>query len=290
MAIVLGVLASITYGCADFLGGLYTRRASVLTVVFVSQLMGTILLAVALPFFLDAGFSSSSVAWGAAAGVGGASGVTLLFRGLATARMSVVAPITGTIAAALPVVVGLALGERPSGLALAGVGLALAAVALVSAGDPSPIGQEAGSEGARAATARRRTGIPEALGAGISFGLFFVLLDQAPDDSGLWPLVGARASSLGVIAIAALATGAAFKPPPGTFAGISTSGVFDVAANLFYLLAARRGLLALVAVLTSMYPGTTVVLARIVLKERLARVQLVGLAFAAGGIIAMAAG
>ena len=285
MAIVLGVLASITYGCADFLGGLYTRRVPVLTVVLVSQLMGTILLGVTLPFFLGRGFSSAGTFWGAAAGVAGATGVTLLFRGLATARMSIVAPVTGTIAAALPVVAGLVMGERPSPTALAGVGLALAAVVLVSSGADASSGDEFAREGSP-----RRSGIPEALGAGTSFGLFFVLLDQAPDGSGLWPLVGARVSSLALVAIAALLTRSALKPPPGTFTGISAAGIFDVAANLFYLLATRRGLLAVVAVLTSMYPGTTVVLARVVLEERLARGQLVGLACAAAGIVAMALG
>ena len=277
MAIVLGVLASITYGCADFLGGLYTRRVPVLTVVLVSQVMGTILLAVALPFFLDDEFSGTSVAWGAAAGVTGATGVTLLFRGLAGGRMSVVAPITGTVAAALPVIVGLVSGERPSPLALAGVGLALAAVVLVSSAK-----DEDASVG--------RTGVPEALGAGTSFGLFFVLLDRAGDASGLWPLVGARASSIAIIGIAALVVRSPLKPPSGTLLGISVAGAFDVAANLFYLLATRRGLLTLVAVLTSMYPGTTVILARVVLKERLRRIQLAGLVFAGAGIVAMAAG
>lgn len=285
MAIILGLLASIAYGCADFLGGLYTRRANVLTVVLVSQTMGTVLLLVALPWFGEDELTRSSVGWGAAAGVAGATGITLLYRGLAGGRMSVVAPITGTIAAALPVVFGLVSGERPSTVALAGVGLALAAVALVSSGGDPAITREVDEP-----VSRLRLGVTEALGAGTSFGLFFVFLDQAPSDSGLWPLVGARGSSLVLVAAAALATSAALKPPSGTLGGISAAGIFDVAANLFYLLAARRGLLALVAVLTSMYPGTTVLLARVVLKERLVRLQLVGLAFAAGGIIAMALG
>lgn len=283
MAIVLGLLASITYGSADFLGGLFTRRAGVLTVVLVSQLMGTLLLAAALPFFLDEGYSVSAVSWGAAAGVAGAVGVTMLFRGLARARMSIVAPITGTVAAGIPVVVGLLSGERPSPIALLGVGLALTAVALVSA-------SEHGAEDVDETGGPRSSGVPEALGAGTSFGLFFVLLDKAGDNSGLWPLVGARASSLVVVAIAVVVTRAAFKPPPGTFRGISLAGALDVAANLFYLLATRRGLLALVAVLTSMYPATTVLLARVVLKEKLSTVQLVGLVFAFAGVVAIAGG
>ncbi|MDQ4095936.1 MAG: DMT family transporter [Actinomycetota bacterium] len=283
MAVVLALLASITYGSADFLGGLFTRRVGVLTVVLVSQAMGTLLLALALPFFLDQEYSVDAVAWGAAAGIAGAAGVTMLFRGLARGRMSVVAPTTGTIAAALPVVVGLLAGERPAPLALVGVALALAAVALVSA-------SEHGSETESPSGERRPSGLPEALGAGTSFGLFFVLLDNAGDAAGLWPLVGARASSLTIMTLAVLVARAAFKPPPGTLVGIAVAGVLDVAANLFYLLATQRGLLALVAVLTSMYPATTVLLARIVLKEKLTRVQMVGLVFALGGVIAIAGG
>lgn len=285
MAIILGLLASITYGSADFLGGLFTRRAGVLTVVLISQLMGTLLLAAALPFFLDEGYSISALGWGAAAGVAGAAGVTMLFRGLARGRMSVVAPITGTVAAGIPVIVGLLAGERPTPLALVGVGLALAAVALVSA---SEHGAGVGDDPQRGGS--RSFGVPEAFGAGTSFGLFFVLLDSAGDASGLWPLVGARASSLTVIAVAALLTRAAFKPPHGTFAGISLAGALDVAANLFYLLATREGLLSLVAVLTSMYPATTVLMARIVLKEKLSTTQIVGLAFAVAGVAAIAGG
>lgn len=283
MAVVLALLASITYGSADFLGGLFTRRASVLTVVLFSQAMGTFLLALALPFFLHRDYSGAAVAWGAGAGVAGAAGVTMLFRGLARGRMSVVAPTTGTVAAALPVVVGLAAGERPAPLALVGVGLALAAVALVSA-------SEHGAESAGGAEPPTSSGVPEALGAGTSFGLFFILLDNAGDAAGMWPLVGARASSLTIMTIAVVVAGAAFKPPPGTLAGISLAGALDVAANLFYLLATQRGLLALVAVLTSMYPATTVLLARVVLKEKLSPTQLVGLAFAFAGVIAIASG
>lgn len=283
MAVVLALLASVTYGSADFLGGLFTRRAGVLTVVLVSQAMGTLLLALAVPFFLDQEYSAGTLGWGAAAGVAGAAGVTLLFRGLARGRMSIVAPTTGTVAAALPVLVGLLAGERPAAIALVGVVLALAAVALVSA-------SEHGAETTAAGDEPQASGLPEALGAGTSFGLFFILLDNAGDAAGLWPLVGARASSLTIMTVAVLLTGAAFKPPAGTFAGIAVAGVLDVAANLFYLLASQRGLLALVAVLTSMYPATTVLLARVVLKERLSRTQMVGLAFAAAGVVAIATG
>lgn len=284
MAIILGLLASITYGTADFLGGLLTKRAGVLRVVVVSQLIGTVLLAITLPFFLDDDdFSQQSFAWGAGAGIAGTAGVTMLFRGLARGRMSVIAPITGVVAAGIPVFVGLISGERPGALSLAGVGVALAAVALVSSSAETTM--EPGEDGAT-----RARGLPEAFGAGMMFGFFFVLLDKAGDTAGLWPLAGARLSSLTILAIAVLVTRASIKPPPGTLIGIGAAGVFDVAANLFYLLATREGLLVLVAVLTSLYPATTVVLARFVLKERLTVPQLAGLLLAAVGVGAIAAG
>ena len=282
MAVVLGLLASIAYGCADFFGGLSSRRAPVLTVVFLSQFIGTGMLILALPFFLSDPFSASAVAWGMGAGVAGSAGVTLLFRGLSIGRMSVVAPVTGTVAAGLPVVVGLISGERPSAVALAGVVVALLAVVLVSSGD------HGADEPAHEKLAA--SGLPEAIGAGTCFGLFFVLLDKAGDASGLWPLVGARFSSLTVMGLALLVTRTALRPPSGTLPMIAAAGALDVAANLFYLLATRHGLLSLVAVLTSMYPATTVVLARFVLNERLTRLQLGGLLLAGAGIAAIAAG
>lgn len=283
MAILFGLLASVTYGAADFLGGVVSRRNTTLTVVLISQLGGTLLLLAALPFFLDYPYRGADVAWGAAAGLTGAAGVTLLYRGLASGRMSVVAPITGTVAAAIPVVVGLASGERPSALQLTGVVAAIAAVALVSSGADATAGEKAGAHSTG-------SGVPEGLGAGICFGLFFVLLENAGDGSGLWPLVGARASSLTAISIAAVIVRTKLRPAPGTRTGIIGAGVLDVTANLFYLLATRRGLLAIAAALTSMYPATTIVLARVVDKERLQRLQVVGFLCAAAGVVLITLG
>ena len=283
MAILFGLLASVTYGAADFLGGVVSRRNATLTVVLISQLGGTLLLLAALPFFLDYPYRGADVGWGAAAGLTGAAGVTLLYRGLAAGRMSVVAPITGTVAAAIPVIVGLASGERPSTMQLIGVGAALAAVALVSSGSSEDSELELATEPAR-------SGVPEGLGAGTCFGLFFVLLENAGEGSGLWPLVGARASSLTAICIAALVVRSKLRAAPGTMSGIIGAGVLDVTANLFYLLATRRGLLAIAAALTSMYPATTIVLARIVVGERLHRLQVVGFLCAAAGVVLITLG
>lgn len=278
MAILLGLGAALTYGAADFFGGLSTKRSNEFSVVACSQVIGSALLLAALPFFLDAPFTVEAFGWGLGAGLGGGLGVLLLYRGLALGRMSVVAPTTGVIAASVPVLAGLLLGERPQALSLVGVVVALIAVGLVSA-SPDHAGERGGYSGLR-----------EAVGAGVAFGAFFILLSFGGDDSGLWPLVGARVASLGIVVLIALVGHRNLRPAPGSLRLIAAAGILDVTANLLYLGASRVGLLSLVAVLTSMYPGATVVLARFVLHERLHRLQLVGLACSAVGVALIAGG
>ena len=279
MALVLALVAAVTYGAADFVGGAVSKRAGAIRSVLLSQAVGSLLTVLLLPVLGSGSPSRDALWWGAAAGIGGGTGVLLLYRGLAIGRMSVVAPITGVEAAGVPVVFALAVGERPSPLALGGVVLGLVAVALVSSTSEA---SEAGQ--------RRTAGLAEALGAGLSFGLFFICLDQASDGAGLWPLIGARASSLLLIVCVAVAARIAPRPPVGTGKAMVAAGLLDVAANISYLLATQRGLLSLTAVVTSMYPGATVLLARMVLKERLARVQLVGLAVAGAAVILIGLG
>ena len=279
MAIVLGLIAALTYGTADFLGGFATKRSSVFSVVVISQTFGSLLILAALPFFSD-GYDGASFAWGMASGVAGGLGVTFFYAALATGRMSQIAPVTAVEAACVPVVFGLVSGERPGIGPLVGIGLALVAVALVSSGAPDaePSGRD------------ERRGLLLALGAGIGFGLFFVLLGQAGNSSGLWPLAGARVASISSVLIIALVARRSLKPSPGSLRVIAGAGVFDVAANLAYLLASRIGLLSLVAVVTSMYPAMTVMLARVVLHERMHRTQILGVVAAAAAVTLIALG
>ena len=279
MAIVLSLLAALTYGAADFVGGFVSKRNEVLRVVLLSQIFGTVPLLLAFPLVNDGVYSSSVLTWGTLAGLAGGTGVALLYRGLARGRMSVVAPITSVEAAAVPVLFGLFTGERPSGIALLGVVIALIAVALISM-TPEPM----------ADAARDGTGIPEAVGAGLAFAAFFILLDKTGDDTGMWPLLAMRGSSIALIAGGVIATRTSLRVTPGTLWGIIVSGILDVAANVFYLLSTRHGLLSLVAVITSMYPAATVLLARIVLSERLVRMQVAGLGLAAAGVVLIATG
>jgi drug/metabolite transporter (DMT)-like permease len=288
MAVLLGLLAAITYGSADFLGGLATKRNPAIRVALVSQFFGFAVYLVALPFLPEGRFLGEAWLWGVLAGLTGGLGLAFLYRGLAHGRMSVVAPFTAVIAAIIPVVFGLLTGERPSGLQVAGIGLAIPAIALVSSvphasAKPSPAGTTVRSRAAA-------LGVFDALLSGIGIGLFFITLARAGEDTGVYPLVAARITSISLFLLLVVATRTSFRLAPGTVGIVAASGAIDVTANLLYLLGTRQGLVSVVAVLTSLYPGATVALARVVVKERLSVTQLAGLGLALAGVAAIAAG
>ncbi len=276
---ILALLSSVTYGTADFLGGLASRRASTRAVVIVSQGAGLVLLALALPLLPRATVTVADMAWGGAAGLAGGIGVALLYRGLAIGPMSVVAPVTAVCAVIVPVAVGLASGEALSLLTGAGIVLAATAIVLVgqSANEPiepiEPIHPPVG----------RALGI--AVVSGLAIGLFLVCLERTPSSAGMWPLVAARAVSITLFGAAMLA-----RPQPHALSGRGAAiavlgGLADMLANVLYLVAVRQGQLSVIATLTSLYPASTVLLARWVLGERLAFHQKVGVA---GAVIAAA--
>jgi drug/metabolite transporter (DMT)-like permease len=274
VAVLLGVLVALSYGAGDFLGGLATRAQAVATVVAASQSAALVLLVVVVPA------EGSPYAWGdiglgAAAGSIGVVGILLLYQGLATGAMGVVAPVTAVGAAVVPLVVGLANGERPDPLALVGAAVALGAVALVAGGGPT------GGSGTRP--------LVLAVGAGAAFGLVFVLLGATDESSGFWPLLGGRVASVTLLVTWLLRSGTPFVPQVGTRWVVLGAGLLDVTANGLYLLAVREGLLSLVAVLSSLYPAATVVLARVVLHERLQPAQLAGLGLGLAGVTLIAA-
>lgn len=277
LAVVLGLLVALTYGSGDFLGGIASKRNPPTAVVAVSQAFGLAIMAVLV--VVDGGaFAGRDFVAGAGAGAIGLIGVILLYRGLAGGTMSVVAPITAVGAGVLPLVWGLAIGERPGALAMLGVVAALAAVVLVSAADAV--------EGA----AVQRADIALALAAGAAFGMVFVLLGTTDESSGMWPVFGARLASVALVTTGVLATRRPLRPAPGTLPTIAGAGALDAGANALYLLASREGLLSVVSVLSSLYPAATIVLARIFLRERMNRVQLLGIALALGGVTLIATG
>lgn len=275
-AVALATACAVIFGTADFFGGLATRRSKVLAVVVLSQIGGLALIAVLLPL-LPGRVTTAALVWGMASGIAGAFGIVVFYRALATGMMSVVAPTTATTSMAVPVLFGLATGDRPSPLALVGIVLGLLAVLLVSR---DPNGTAGGSKVGP---------ILSALASGAGFGGFFVLLKVAPADSGTWPLLGARIASITLVALLALATRRSLRPLPGSLPVTVAAGVLDMAANVLYLFAAQRGMLTLVAVLVSLYPASTLLLARYVLGERLSPVQITGVGFALGAIALIAA-
>ena len=274
MAVVLALASAVVYGASDFLGGLASRKASVFGVVAVSQLVGLAALLVLLPW-LGGPVHVADLGWGAASGLAGAAGLVVFFRALAGGVMSVVAPVTAVTAAAVPVLVGLLQGETIGTWTAAGIGLALVAVVLVSA--------EAGLSALRAA---RPSALTPALLAGAMFGLFFVLLDRTSADAGLTPLVTARVASVSLVVLIALAGRQSLRVPRPASPLVAVSGVGDMAANALFLLATQAdGQLAVTGVLASLYPVSTVVLAQVVLRERLVGAQVTGLLSAAAAVV-----
>jgi uncharacterized membrane protein len=284
MAALLAFTSAMLFGVGDFMGGLAARQIRALVVASWSQLVGLAailtLVVVVMPVAHPTG---ADLAWGVVAGLAGAVGVVLLYTALSTGPMSVAAPVTAVLSAVVPVVAGLALGERPHWLAGVGAVLAFPAIVLIASAEEDP-------KVAHRARATIRDLLP-ALGAGFGFGLFFVFLAQTSSKAGLWPLVGARTASVAMLFILALLTAGATGLAPGVRRIVVVCGLCDAGANALYLVAVNQGLLSLVAVLAALYPASTVVLARIVLKERMSRPQLLGLAVGAvaAALVAVAA-
>jgi len=274
VAVILALTSAVVYGAADFLGGLASRRTSAFGVVAMSQVVGLAALLALLPW-LGGSVDGADLAWGAAAGLAGAAGLVLFFRTLARGVMSVIAPVTAVTAAAVPVLVGLLGGDRIGVGAALGIALALVAVVLVSA--------EGGLSALRAA---RATSLAPALAAGTAFGLFFVMLDRTSEEAGLTTLVAARLASLALAVVLALVTRQSLRVNRASLPLVAVSGVGDMTANALFLLATQAdGQLAITGVLASLYPVSTVVLAQLLLRERLAGAQVAGLGTAAAAVV-----
>jgi uncharacterized membrane protein len=259
---LLALAAAAVFGAADFTGGYAARRTPVATVTLVTNVVGVAIAAV-LVLTLGGASSGASVGWGAAGGAFGLVGIVLLYFGLATGPNRLVSPLSAVIAAALPVAVGLATGDRPGELAFIGLAIAPLAIWLVAGGD------------IRAASGAGRS-LAVAVGAGAGFGLFFVCLAQTPDDAGAVPLLAARLTSTTLLLVAV----AARRASPPTRADIpipALAGTLDMGANGLFLWSAVDGDLAVVGALVSFYPVTTVLLAMAVLGERVSRSQAIGL-------------
>lgn len=278
MSILLALIAAIVFGVSDYAGGRATKRVSVFAVTFVGQMAAIVCVLVLLPVLGDPFPGGEDVLWSLGGGVASIAGLSAFYYALANGSMTVVAPLAAIVSALLPVGVGLATGERPGALALVGVVVAVAAVALVS-----------GVLERRESPTPRRILVIAAL-AGVGFGLLFVCFDQTSDDSGMWPLLIAQLVSIPLVLAGARLTDAGVRVAGTTGWLAVASGVLAAAAYVAYLTATRDGLLTIVAVVASMYPASTVVLAMVVDGERIHRTQAIGLAMAVAALALVATG
>ena len=274
--------AAAIYGAADFLGGTVAKRATTLAAVVATQGLGLFLLLLFTPLMLDAVVTPNDLLFGVLAGLTGSIGVALLYRGLAMGPMSVVAPITAVCAVVIPLIAGLMFGETLTPLAALGVAMAIAAVVLLGQDDTTTTGAAAGVPRTAAHVAQA---VRIALASGVAIGGFFVCLGQTAAPAGLWPLAVSRTVSVTVFLFVALTTRQTWRIPAAALAPAIGCGGLDMIANGLYLAAVRQGQLSLVATLASLYPASTVLLARFVLGERLGRWQQVGVAAAVAAIV-----
>jgi drug/metabolite transporter (DMT)-like permease len=287
VAIVFSLISAVLYGTSDFIGGRASRVAAPVAIAFFAEIVMLPVALAVIPAVESAPLTGGAVMWGLVAGFTGSVAVVGFYLALARGNMTVVAPVTGVIGAIVPVAVGVASGERPGVLTFVGIAVALVAVALVG-----------GVAGAFGRTRIDATTIVLALAVGVGFGLLFVSLARAGNDSGLWPLLFQRFGGAPVLALAFALQRAGRAPWPGdrptidrtVVAAGSAVSVLIAGGNLTYLLATRDDLLSIVAVVVSMYPAATVTLATVIDHERPSRPQIAGMSLAAASLILISLG
>ncbi|WP_028644561.1 DMT family transporter [Nocardioides sp. URHA0020] len=285
MSILLSLLAAASYGLGDFNGGIFSRRGGAWAVSLVAQLSGTALVLVLVAF--DGGSpTAADFAWAVLAGVGNGFGTAFLYRGLSSGRMGVVAPVSGVGAVLVPVVVGVLTGERPGALVWVGVLLALPAIWLVSR---EPLAEPL-IEPLPGPTESPGSGIVDGVLAGLGFGALFASLAQVPAEAGFLPLALNQLIAGGAIIVVALTLRQDWVPRNRYALGGAISGALGALATGLFLVATHHGYLTVAAVITSLYPAFTVLLAATVLREHVHRTQAVGLALCAGAVVLVAAG
>ncbi len=281
LAALLALASSVSWGVADFLGGLQSRRHALLAVLVLSQAVALLVLLVAVAAGVPTEHDAAATAWAAGSGVLGILALAAFYRALSIGTMSIVAPLSAT-GAAVPVVVGLASGERPKAIQIAGMVLALVGVML------------AAREAQDADAAFRRTNrkaVLLALVAAVGFGSFFAGVDRAEERADVaWVLLAARAPEVLLLLPVCLVRRPRLPREPRALAAIAAVGALDLLANFLFVLATGRGLLSVVGVLGALYPAVTVLLARALLHERLTRAQDAGVLVTLVGVVALAAG
>jgi len=270
IAILYGLLSALTWGAGDFNGGLAVKRSNPYGVIAVAHTVSLLLLLMTVFIVSEPIPPLHDWLWGGVSGLAGAIGLLLLYRSLAEGRMSVAAPVSAVVAATLPVMVGLLQDGLPAIWVLIGFVLALLAVWLVSGGEGLAI---------------RFDDLRMPVIAGIAFGAFFIFIERASQTALLWPLIAVRIVSVSAMLGYALLTHQDWIPKRESIVPLLLSSLLDTFGNAFYALSARTGRLDVAAVLGALYPGATVLLAWVFLKEKISRVQAVGILLALGAII-----
>jgi drug/metabolite transporter (DMT)-like permease len=260
--IAFALAASISWGAGDFSGGFATRRAQVLSVVLGAYTVGLCTLIVLALIWSEPFPTALDLLWGGVAGLAGAVGLVAFYQALSVGRMGIVAPIAAMLSAAIPVLFGAVIEGLPGPLQLVGFVLAFIAVGLISG-----LGVVKG----------RPKGLGLALLAGLGFGSFFILISRVGDGSIFWPLSAARFSSLLFLVAVVLIRRQSLLPGKSVWPVVFLAGALDVAGNVFFVLATRSGRLDVAAILSSLYPAVTVLLATFILKERVTRLQTIGI-------------
>jgi drug/metabolite transporter (DMT)-like permease len=270
LAILFALSAAAAWGAGDFTGGLASRRTGPFHTVFIAYSVGLLALVIVALARRESLPPAADLLWGAVAGLSGMIGLGFLMRGFVTGRMGIVAPVSAVLAAAIPVVVTALTEGLPRQLQLLGFGLALASIWLLSR--PERFGG-------------RPEGLGMALLAGLGFSGFFIALDQVSEQAVFWPLVAGRLAACTAMAALALATRRPLIPSPFPLGLLVLAGILDVSGNLFFLLAMQLGRMDVTAVLGSLYPAVTAMLAWLLTKEHMARLQVVGVAIAVLAIV-----
>ncbi len=291
-AVLVALGAALAYGLSDFIGGVVSRRTSVWPVAFTACLgaaLGTLVLALVVP----GDPTAADYAWGLLGGIGSGAGTAFLYRGFARGRMGVVAPVSAVGAALLPATVGVLTGERPTALVWLGLVAALPGIWLVArepAADPEPAADAADAADPLGAPSILAAGLSDGLLAGLGFGLLFAALGQVPEGAGFWPVMATQLVSLVSVSAAALLLGGHPLPRQAGHWGGLAAGLTATLAVVGFMIARQQGLLSVAAVLTSLYPAATVLLASLVLHERLHRAQSVGLLLCGLSVVCVALG
>jgi len=273
LSIIYGILSAATWGAGDFAGGLASRKVGAYRAVFYADFIGLLILAVASFVYREPFPSTSGWINSLLAGALGSFGLLILYHSLSIGQMSIAAPVSALFAALLPVIVGALIEGLPSAIQLTGFVLALAAIWLISQGDGK-------------FHISRLSDLRFPILAGVGFGSYFIFIHNAAGDpnSFLWPMIISRAAGTVLVFFMVFARRETFVVPHDAWGVVLLNAALDLTGNFFYILASKSGRLDIAAVLSSLYPGSTVILAWLLLKEHLSRMQLVGILLALAAI------